>query len=161
MSFNKAASAAVAAASNLQLMRRDVALRQLQLEDVHIERARTAPFHGNNLVGPNVVAFDEKIFSMRDRHALHWGMTSHFKIPKKPAPKTASQSKSSVHQHLGPPVSQGTQSFWKGQQQKNKGGFFSGNSSTTGGNSKSVQSRRGCFHTANKKKAGLSGGTRQ
>ena len=73
-----------AAASNLQLMRRDVALRQLQLEDVHIERARTAPFYGNNLVGPNVAAFDEKIFAIRDQHALHQGMTSHFKIPKKP-----------------------------------------------------------------------------
>ena len=133
-------SAAVAAASNLQLIRRDVALRQLQLEDVHIEHARTVPFHGNNLVGPNVVAFDEKIFAMRDQHTLHWGMTSHFKIPKKPAPKTASQFKSSVHQRMGPPV---TQSFRKGQQQKNKGGFFSGNSSTAGGNSKSVQSRRG------------------
>ena len=111
-----------------------------------------------NLVGPNVVAFDEKIFAMMDQHALHWGMTSHFKIPKKPAPKTASQFKSSMHQRLGPPV---TQSFQKGQQQKNKGGFFSGNSSTTGGNSKSVQSWRGRFNTANKKKAGASSGTRQ
>ena len=142
-------------------MHRDVALRQLQLEDVHIERARTVPFHGNNLVGPNVAAFDKKIFVIRDQHALHRGMTSHFKIPKKPAPKTASQSKSSVHQRLGPPVTQGTQSFMKGQQQKNKGGFFSGNSSTAGGNSKSVLSRWGRFNTANKKKAGSSGGTRQ
>ena len=56
---NKAVSAAVAAASNLQLMRRDVALLQLQLEDVHMEHARTAPFHGNNLVGPNEWVFDE------------------------------------------------------------------------------------------------------
>ena len=142
-------------------MRRDVALLQVQLEDVHIERARTAPFHGNNFVGPNAAAFDEKIFAMRDQHALHRGMTSHFKIPKKPALKTASQSKSSVHQRLGPQVTQGTQSFRKGQQQKKKAGFFSGNSSTTGGNSNSVQSRRGRFNTANKKKAGSSGGTRQ
>ena len=38
---------------------------------------------------------------MRDQHALHRGLTSHFKIPKKPALKSSMQSRPSVHQFQG------------------------------------------------------------
>ena len=41
---------------------------------------------------------------MRDQHAIHRGLTSHFKIPRKPAPKSSTQFRPSVHQRLGPPV---------------------------------------------------------
>ena len=65
-----------AAADNLQLIRRDVVLGQLQLQDEHITRTRAAPFHGHSLVGPDAEKFDEKIVTMRDQHALHRGLTS-------------------------------------------------------------------------------------
>ena len=35
---------------------------------------------------------------MCDQHALHRGLTTHFKIPKKTVPKSAAQVKASVHQ---------------------------------------------------------------
>ena len=50
-SSQKSIASATAAASNLQLIRRDMALGQLQLQDEHIARARTAPFHAHSLVG--------------------------------------------------------------------------------------------------------------
>ena len=81
----------MAAASNLQLIYRDVALGQLQLQDEHITRARTAPFHRQNLVGREPQKFDEQIFTMRDQHALHRELTSHFKVQKKPALKSSTQ----------------------------------------------------------------------
>ena len=67
-SSQKAIASSMAAASNLQLIRRDVALGQGQ--DKHISRARTAPFLGQSLVEPEPQKFDEKIFTMRDQHAL-------------------------------------------------------------------------------------------
>ena len=103
-SLHKAIASAMAAASNLQLIRKDVALGQLDLQNEHIARTRTAPFHGHSLVSPKPEKFDEKIFNMRDQQALHRGLTSHFKISEKPAPKSSMQSRPSVHQRLGPPV---------------------------------------------------------
>ena len=50
-SSQKAIASAMGAVSNLQLIRRDMALGQLQLQDEHITRTRTAPFHGLSLVG--------------------------------------------------------------------------------------------------------------
>ena len=96
-SLQKAIASATAAASNLQLIRRDVALGQLQLQDEHIVRARTAPFQGHSLVGPEPQEFDEKIFTTGDQHVLHRGVTSHFKVPKKPARKSTIQLRPSVH----------------------------------------------------------------
>ena len=55
---------------------------------------------------------------MIDQHALHRSLTSHFKVPKKPAPKSSTQFRPSMHQRLGPPVGQegSNQSFQNGQQ---------------------------------------------
>ena len=103
-SSHKAIASAKAAASNFHLIHRDVALGQLQLQDEHTARAKTTPSHGKILFGPEPQKFDEKIFTMRDQHALHRGITSHFQVPKKPAPKSSAQSRPSVHQMLGPPV---------------------------------------------------------
>ena len=94
----------VAATSNLQLIRWDVALGSLRLQDDHVARARTAPFHDKNLLGPNIKEFDAKTFIMQQQHSLHRGLTMHFKVPKKPAPKAAGTSRLLVHQRLGPPV---------------------------------------------------------
>ena len=130
------------------------------MEDVNVARARTAPFHGSNLVGPDVAAFDQKIFSMHDQHALHRGLTSHFKIPKKTAPEAVSKTKASLHQRMGPPVGQGgsQQSFRTGQQNKSRGNIFSA-AATTGNNDKHDPIRRAKF--VFKKKAGSSAGSRQ
>ena len=61
----KASRKGVEVASNLQLIRRDVALGNLRLEDDHVARVRTAAFHGKNLLGPNIKEFDAKIFTMQ------------------------------------------------------------------------------------------------
>ena len=97
-----------------------MALGQLQLQDEHFARARTAPFHGHSLVGLEPQEFDEKIFTMRDQHALDRGLNNHFEVPKKPVPKSSMQFRPSVHQRLGPPVGQevSNQSFENGQQNK-------------------------------------------
>ena len=87
---------------------------------------RIAPFHGQSLVGLEPQKFDKKIFTLRDQHALHRGLTSHFKVPKKPTPKSSTQFRRSVHQRLGPAVGQeGTNlSFWRGQQNKSRSSSF-------------------------------------
>ena len=100
--LRKGLTSAVAAASNLQLIRCDVALSQLKLIDDHVTKARMAPIHGKDLLGPNMTEFDQKIFDTRNQHSLHCGLTTHFKIPNKPAPKSAAVAKT-VHQCLGPP----------------------------------------------------------
>ena len=130
----KAIASATAAVSNHQLIHRDVAMGQLQLQDEHTARARTAPFHGHSLVGPEPQEIDEKIFTMRNQHALHRGLTSHFKVPKKPAPKSSLQSRPSVHQRLGPPIGQegSNQSFRNGQQNKSRKSNFFSNASQAG-----------------------------
>ena len=124
-SSQKAIASATAAASKFHLIHRDVALEQLQLQDEHIIRARTAPFHGHSLVGPEPQECDKKI--MRDQHALPRGLTSHFKVPKKPAPKPSTQLRPSVHQRPGAPVGQegSNQSFRNGQQNKSRNSNFS------------------------------------
>ena len=72
---------------------------------------------------------------MRDQHAIHRGLTSHFKIPRKPAPKSSTQFRPSVHQRLGPPVGQkeSNQSFRNGQQNKSRNCNFFSNAHITGG----------------------------
>ena len=108
---------AVAVAANLQLIRRDVVLWQLLLQDDHVAKAKTAPFLGPNLVGPNIKETDAKIMPMWEQHSLHRGHTMHFKIPKKTAPRSVAQAKASVHERLGSLVHQeGQQSFRPGQQ---------------------------------------------
>ena len=99
----KGVASAVPAAS-IQLIQRDMLLGQLPLWDDHVAKARTPPFTGTNLVGPNMKEFDAKIFPMREQHSFHRGLSTHFKIPKKIAPESAAQAKASIHQSLGPPV---------------------------------------------------------
>ena len=94
----KGVVSAVAVASNLLLIRWDVALGNLRLQDDYVAKARTAPFHGKNPLGPNIKEFNVKIFTMQQRHSLHRGLTMHFKVPKKPAMKAAGTSRLLVHQ---------------------------------------------------------------
>ena len=104
--------------------------------------------------------FDEKI--MRDQHALPRGLTRHFKVPKKPAPKPSTQLRPSVHQRPGPPVSQegSNQSFQNGQQNKSRNSNFFSNAHIARGPLPRTPSRRMRGGGA-KKTAGPSKGAQQ
>ena len=95
-------------------------------------KARTVPFHGKDLLGPNMTEFDQKILDMRDQHSIHWDLTTHFKIPKKLSPKAAAVAKS-VLQRLGPLVNQdGCQFFWNNQRQQDQSSYASSTQSASG-----------------------------
>ena len=101
----RSVTASVAAAANLQLVRRDAVLSGMKLREDYISRARLAPFTGVNVIGPNPRDFTKELMTMRTQQSTHTDdLTYHFKIPKLPASKAAAQ-KRPVHQRLGPPVS--------------------------------------------------------
>ena len=60
-------------------------------------RARTAPFHGQNLMGPNPEEFDRTVLKLKDGHTLHRGLTDHFEVDK-----PVSSRRSDVWSRLGP-----------------------------------------------------------
>ena len=100
---------------------------------------------------------------MTDQHALHRSLTSHFKVPKKPAPKSSTQFRPSMHQRLGPPVGQegSNQSFQNGQQNKSWNSKFFSNVCITWGPLPRNPSRRTRGGGGAKKTAGPSKGARQ
>ena len=92
---------------------------------------------------------------------LYRGLTSYFKVPKKPAPQSSTQFRPSMHQRVGPPVGQegSNQSFQNGQQNKSRNSNFS-NAHITGGplpRNPSIRTRGG----GAKKTVGPSKGVRQ
>ena len=102
-------TAAAAAAANLQLVRRDAVLHSHNLKEEYCSRARVAPFTGANVIGPNPREFNETLMTLKTEQNLHQGLTTHFKIPLKTAPKTLQRK--SVHQRLGPSSSDTRQPF--------------------------------------------------
>ena len=144
----KGVASTVAVASNLQLIIRDVALGNLRLKDDHDARARTVPFHGKNLLGPNIKEIDAKIFIMQQQHSLLRGLTVHFKVPKKPAPKAVQGLPGYwllVHQRLGPPVNlqEGRQSFQNGQQNQQNQNFSNCNSQAESSSARDTNQQEG------------------
>ena len=116
----KGVCSAVAAASNPQLLRRDVTLRKPHAPGWPWGQG-LRPY----LLGPDIKEFNAKIFSMQEQHSLHRGLTSHFKVPKNSAPKAFASAKGSVHQRLGSPVHQeGKRSFQAGQQTRPNQNYF-------------------------------------
>ena len=71
-------TASVAVASNLQLVRRDVVLDHLLLK-LTASRARTAPFSGTHLMGPDPNRFYEEIMKLREQQVLHGGLSANFR----------------------------------------------------------------------------------
>ena len=141
-------AAAAASAANLQLVRRDSVLNGHRLKEEYISRARAAPFTGSHVVGPDPREFNRALQTLKTEHSLHQGLTSHFKVPSKPAPKTSVKT-SSVHSRLGPVPSTSRQS------QPFRGGEQRGTSSaaparTTGGPGGRRRGQRGA---GNKKPA--------
>ena len=74
-------TASVAVASNLQLVRRDVVLDHLLLNQSTASRARTAPFSGTHLMGPDPNRFYEEIMKLREQQVLHGGLSANFRNP--------------------------------------------------------------------------------
>ena len=113
----RSVAASVASAANCQLIRRDAVLTSLKLKEEYVNRARLAPFSGANVIGPQPREFSEELMRLREQHSLHQGLSSHFKVPTKAAPRSATQTKKTVHQRLGPPVSgRASQPFRGGEQ---------------------------------------------
>ena len=73
--------ASVAVASNLQLVRRDVVLDHLLLNQSTASRARTAPFSGTHLMGPDPNRFYKEIMKLREQQVLHGGLSANFRNP--------------------------------------------------------------------------------
>ena len=74
-------TASVAVASNMQLVRRDVVLDHLLLNQSSASRARTAPFSGTHLMGPDPNRFYEEIMKLREQQVLHGGLSANFRNP--------------------------------------------------------------------------------
>ena len=74
-------TASVAGASNMQLVRRDVVLDHLLLNQSSASRARTAPFSGTHLMGPDPNRFYEEIMKLREQQVLHGGLSANFRNP--------------------------------------------------------------------------------
>ena len=74
-------TASVAVASNIQLVRRDVVLDHLLLNQSSASRARTAPFSGTHLMGPDPNRFYEEIMKLREQQVLHGGLSANFRNP--------------------------------------------------------------------------------
>ena len=93
----KVITASISASANAAFARRDVVLSQIRLMPNLRSRARTAPFHGQNLMGPNPEEFDHTVLKLKDDHVLHGGLTDHFEVDK-----PASSRRSDVWSRLGP-----------------------------------------------------------
>ena len=74
-------TASVVVASNLQLVRWDVVLDHLLLNQSTASRARTAPFSGTYLMGPDTNRFYEEIMKLREQQVLHGGLSANFGNP--------------------------------------------------------------------------------
>ena len=74
-------TASVAVASNMQLVRRDVVLDHLLLNQSSASRARTAPFSGTHLMGPDPNRFYKEIMKLREQQVLHGGLSANFRNP--------------------------------------------------------------------------------
>ena len=74
-------TASVAVASNMQLVRRDVVLDHLLLNQSSASQARTAPFSGTHLMGPDPNRFYEEIMKLREQQVLHGGLSANFRNP--------------------------------------------------------------------------------
>ena len=101
-----AMAASVAVASNLQLVRRDAVLKHMNLPQSTISRARTAPFVGTHVLGPEPKEFARILSDMKKEDALLSGKSGHFATPapkkQRTQPPAGSASQSSVFRRLGP-----------------------------------------------------------
>ena len=74
-------TASVAVAPNLQLVRQDVVLDHLLLNQLTASWARTAPFSGTHLMWADPNRFYEEIMKLRELQVLHGGLSANFRNP--------------------------------------------------------------------------------
>ena len=136
-----AITASAAASANCMLQRRDMVLDQMRLSDTLVKRARTAPFLGHYLMGPNTQEFDDQYVKLKDQQSLHRGLTSNFRPAASSSYRRRPATESSVFDRLGsttsskdkrtPRSQKGNQSF-RGDQRDSSRQSGSGNSSRRG-----------------------------
>ena len=104
-----AVSAGFAAASNLQLLRRDALLRNFNFQPPVLSAVRTAPFEGHHVVGPEPKVLQARVQAIRQADRMT-GSSVTFARQKevKTSTKTSSKktaSRPSVFDRLGSPTS--------------------------------------------------------
>ena len=104
-----AVSAGFAAASNLQLLRRDALLRNFNFQPPVLSAVRTAPFEGHHVVGPEPKVLQARVRAIRQADRMT-GSSVTFARQKevKTSTKTSSKktaSRPSVFDRLGSPTS--------------------------------------------------------
>ena len=104
-------SAGFAAASNLQLLRRDALRKKLKFQPQVLASVRTAPFEGDHVVGPEPKVLQNRVRAIRQADVMT-GSSVTF-LPKQQEPKTSKKLTSSkktaprpsVFDRLGSPTS--------------------------------------------------------
>ena len=104
-----AVSAGFAAASNLQLLRRDALLRNFNFQPPVLSSVRTAPFEGHHVVGPEPKVLQARVRAIRQADRMT-GSSVTFARQKEVKTSTKSSSKKtasrpSVFDRLGSPTS--------------------------------------------------------
>ena len=106
-----AISAGFAAASNLQLLRRDALLKNFNFQPQVLASVRTAPFEGDHAVGPEPKVLQNRVRAIRQADVMT-GSSVTF-LPKQQEPKTSKKvtlskktaQRPSVFDRLGSPTS--------------------------------------------------------
>ena len=104
-----AVSAGFAAASNLQLLRRDALLRNFNFQPPVLSAVRTAPFEGHHVVGPEPKVLQARVRAIRQADPMT-GSSVTFARQKEVKTSTKTSSKKtapwpSVFDRLGSPTS--------------------------------------------------------
>ena len=104
-----AVSAGFAAASNLQLLRRDALLRNFNFQPQVLSAVRTAPFEGHHAVGPEPKVLQARVLAIRQADRMTGSSVTFAKQKEvKTSTKTSSKEtapRPSVFDRLGSPPS--------------------------------------------------------
>ena len=104
-------SAGFAAASNLQLLRRDALLRNFGFQPQVLGTVRTAPFEGPHVLGPDPKELQNRVRTIRQADRMAGSSVTFVQKPKETKTSTKvtsscrkNQSRTSVFDHLGSPA---------------------------------------------------------
>ena len=106
-----AVSAGFAAASNLQLLRRDALLKNFNFQPQVLSDVRTAPFEGYHVVGPEPKVLQNRVHAIRQADRMAGSSVTFAQKPKEPKTSTKVTSskkmapRPSVFDRLGSPPS--------------------------------------------------------
>ena len=107
-----AVSSSYAAASNLQLLRRDALLSNFGFQPQVLSVVRTAPFEGSHVLGPEPKVLQERVRAIRQADRMAGSSVTFLSKPttsqptttkKTAAPKKTKPARTSVFQRLGSP----------------------------------------------------------